>query len=128
MRNSSEPILHLVHPHSVAWHSIISPIAKELAVPLVPYPEWLAALEKTAGTEGSDHAIEAMTKNPALRLLDFFRAGGNTVDGVEPLGLPYLSTEKAQSVSKTLRTIPPIGELEVKAWVAAWQAVGFLEA
>ncbi|KAI1798469.1 acetyl-CoA synthetase-like protein [Ganoderma leucocontextum] len=127
MRNSSEPILHLVHPRAVRWSSIIAPIAAELGVPLVTYDEWLAALVRTAGAEGSDQAIEAMQKNPALRLLDFFRAGRQVKEGCEPLGLPHLSTEKAKGASATLATMTAIGETEAKAWVTAWRAVGFLD-
>nr|VWP02499.1 M protein type 1 [Ganoderma boninense] len=127
MRNSSEPILHLVHPHAVPWRSIITPIAAELGVPLVTYNEWLAALVRTAGAEGSSQAVEAMQKNPALRLLDFFREGKHVKEGHEPLGLPHLSPEKAKSASETLATMPAISEAEVKAWVAAWRSVGFLD-
>lgn len=127
MRNSSESILHLVHPRAVPWRSIITPIAAELGVPLVTYDEWLAAIVRTAGAEGSAQAIEAMQKNPALRLLDFFRAGRHVKDGFEPLGLPHLSAEKAKSASETLAAMPAIGESEAKAWVAAWRAVGFLD-
>ena len=127
MRNSSERILHLAHPRAVPWRSIIAPIAAELEVPLVTYDEWLAALVRTAGAEGSIHAVEAMQKNPALRLLDFFRAGRHVKAGCEPLGLPHLSTEKAKDASATLATMSAIGETEAKAWVAAWRAVGFLD-
>ncbi|PIL27263.1 hypothetical protein GSI_10408 [Ganoderma sinense ZZ0214-1] len=127
MRNSSEPILHLVHPRAVPWRSIITPIAAELGVPLVTYDEWLAALVRTAGAEGSFQAVEAMRKNPALRLLDFFRAGRHVKEGFEPLGLPHLSTEKARSASETLAAMSAIGEAEAKAWVAAWRSVGFLD-
>ncbi len=127
MRNSSEPILHLVHPRAVPWRNIITPIAAELGVPLVTYDEWLAALVRTAGAEGSVQAVDAMQKNPALRLLDFFRAGRNVKEGFEPLGLPHLSTEKARRASETLATMPAIGGAEAKAWVAAWRAVGFLD-
>ena len=48
MRSSADPILHLVHPRPIPWKSLITPIAQELKATLVPYVEWLTALEIVA--------------------------------------------------------------------------------
>ncbi len=122
MRSSPEPILHLVHPHPALWHDLIAPIAQELGVPLVPYPTWLAALERS-NAEGSEG--DAARENPALRLLDFFRS---FAQGSEkpPLGLCRLATEKAVDASETLASMPPLGEADIKRWVSAWRTSGFL--
>nr|VWP00550.1 N/A [Ganoderma boninense] len=123
MRSSPAPILHLVHPHPVSWHDLITPIAEELGVQLVPYATWLAALERSAeGSEG-----DAARENPALRLLDFFRsfAQGNEKP---PLGLWQLATSKAVDVSETLANMPQLGEADVRRWVAGWRKSGFLNA
>ena len=120
MRDATSPVLHLVHPHPVSWRTLIAPIAKDLGVPLVSYPEWFKALEGCV-EEGTMEEVDAMRGNPALRLLDFFRAPAS---GDRPAVLP--STEKAEKVSGTLRNLPPLGEGDSKRWMAAWRASGFL--
>lgn len=126
MRNSPTPILHLVNPRPASWHTLIAAIAEELGVPLVPYTEWLASLEKSAGELSGERDVGAMRDNSALRLLDFFRRRAEAREGREPLGMPRLSTEKARSVSETLANMSEISEADAKQWVAAWRASGFL--
>ena len=126
MRNSPEPILHLVHPHPVSWSTLITPIAKQLDARLVSYDEWLAALEASVAT-GSAVELEAMAANPALRILPFFRSqkGTNTL-GREALGFVALSTEKATRVSGTLATLPQLDAGRAVSWVEGWRKTKFL--
>ncbi|KAI0750820.1 hypothetical protein C8Q80DRAFT_1268136 [Daedaleopsis nitida] len=126
MRDSPVQILHLVHSKPVAWHDLIAPIANELGVPLVPYDVWLAALEKDAPNKEGRRKIQAMRANPALQFMDCFRSRVETQEGREPLGLPYLSTERARSVSETLANMPELGEVDARQWITAWRASGFL--
>ena len=121
MRNSTARTLHLVHPRPIAWKAIIAPIAEDLDVPLVPYSQWLASLEKWAA-EGSTDEVDAMRANPALRLLDFFRAQSGS-DGVA-----RLSTAKAEQASEELAKMSELTREDAKRWVAAWRASGFLPA
>ena len=95
MRHSPEPIVHLVQPRPVSWHTLLEPIAKELNVPLVPYTDWLSALESSV-EQGSAQEVEVMRLNPALRLLLFFKAQSTamTPDRVA-MGLVFISTDKA---------------------------------
>ena len=126
MRNSPEPILHLVHPHPVAWNDIISPIARALDVPLVPYQAWLSALEESMG-EGSTEQVESMKANPALRILAFFKAQGEAVaPNREAMGLAYLSTKKAVEVSQSLAELAPLDDEWPKMWLASWRKSGFI--
>ena len=121
MRNSSSPILHLVHPRPVEWTTIILPISEELGVPLVSYSQWLTELEK--GGEGSIAEADAMRANPALGLLDLFRA---RQDGGLPASISRPSTVRAEETSKELANMPELGLEDAKRWVAAWRASGFL--
>ncbi|KAM5543840.1 hypothetical protein V8D89_002457 [Ganoderma adspersum] len=121
MRKSSARTLHLVHPRPVAWKAIIAPISEELDVPLVPYSQWLAALEKCAA-EGSRDEVDTMRTNPALRLLDFFRVQSGSNGGAR------LSSAKAQQTSEELAQMPELTRDDTKRWVAAWRASGFLPA
>ena len=126
MRNSQEPILHLVHPRPVTWHSLITPIAAELNVPLVSYDEWLSALESSAAA-GSANEVDAMAANPALRLLSFFQAQRGVLTAArEAMGLVQLLTEKSTKVSEALANLPELNAERAKAWVAAWKKAGFL--
>lgn len=100
----------------------MEPISRRLQVPLVPYADWLAALERSAGQDGSD--VDKLRDNPALRLLAFFR-GVNIDESREPLGSVALDTSKAAQVA------PALGLLELDAgyvekWLRTWQGLGYL--
>ncbi len=132
MRNSTSPILHLVHPRPVSWHTLIAPIAEELRVSLVSYSTWFAALERSAAApEGSaadaEFDVDAMRANPALRLLEFFRAQTFSPEK-EPLGAVRLSTENAERASDELARLPELREEMSMSWVKAWRKSGFLPA
>lgn len=122
MRKSSSPFLHLVHPRPVKSKAIMEPIASELGVPLVPYPEWLSKLEECA-RDGSADEVDGMRANPALRLLDFFRAQH---DGGSSNPRPRSSTAKAEKASQELARMRELSEEDAKRWVATWHVSGFL--
>lgn len=124
MRNSPEPILHLVHPNPLPWSTLIHFFARELNLPLVPYADWLATLQGKL-TQGQVLDVDAMRRDPALRLIDFFRSA-DTRPGREAIGLARLNVRKAVQVAPSLSVVPQVGEDNVKAWVARWRASGFL--
>ncbi|KAI0332229.1 acetyl-CoA synthetase-like protein [Cubamyces sp. BRFM 1775] len=125
MRHSPEPIVHLVHPTPVPWHTLIAPIAAELGVPLVSFDSWLRALQGSLARASDAEQVALMTANPALRLLDFYR-GLKIEPEREPLGMVYLATEKATGVSETLASLPALDEERAKGWLEAWRKAGFL--
>ena len=132
MRNAPGPLsyLHLVHPRPVPFRTLIAPIAAALSVPLVPYATWLRALEASLADD-SDSEVDAMRANPALRLLDFFRAQtaeieGRMPEGKEPMGVVQLATNVGERTSAELARIPPLDAETSMAWVAAWRKSGFL--
>ncbi|OSC98632.1 acetyl-CoA synthetase-like protein [Trametes coccinea BRFM310] len=127
MRHSPEPFLHLVHPRPVPWHDIIAPIAEELGVSLVSYEQWVSALQNSV-SRGEEAEVELLKANPALRLLDFFKAVKQSEGSAdrEPLGMVYLSTEKSTKVSRTLAHLPQLDADRAKKWVLAWKKSGFL--
>ncbi|KAF8972154.1 hypothetical protein BDZ97DRAFT_1636524, partial [Flammula alnicola] len=45
MQETSNKMLHLVHPKPSNWGTIMTHLEKLLNVPLVPYEEWFAHLE-----------------------------------------------------------------------------------
>ncbi|RPD79489.1 acetyl-CoA synthetase-like protein [Lentinus tigrinus ALCF2SS1-7] len=116
MLRSSQRILHLVHPRPVSMRKLVVPIAEELNVNIVPYPEWLSKLEKYSSAGGANE-LDMLRQHPALRLLDFFRAMKPMVE---------VSTEEAIRASEVLVRVPELGAEDSRQWVAAWRASGFL--
>ena len=118
MRSSNEPILHLAHPQPISWARFLQPIAQDLQASLVPYADWISALEKHAG-------VENMRDIPALRLLGFFQS----VDidaGREPLGNVPLDTRKAVQAAPALK-LPELNAEHAERWLKAWKETGFIE-
>ena len=128
MRHSSEPIVHLVHPRPVPWHTLLAPITQELDVPFVPYAQWLSALQGNV-ERGAAEEVEAMRLNPALRLLSFYEAQTETTGGAqerEAMGLVFIATDKAVRVSESLARLPQLGGERAMMWLAGWKKSGFL--
>ena len=117
--------MHLVHPHSQSCDDVFKVFADSLNLPLVPYSEWLARLEREITDEGAVDVAKARAI-PALRLLDFFRAiGGEAGAGIETVtGFEYLATEHAQRASVTLREMQELRNADVEKWVAYWRRSG----
>lgn len=89
---------------------------------LVPYHDWLARLESSAGLDELDNQA-----NPALRLLQYFvnlQIGTNP--GKEALGMPMLDVTEAIKVSPALRNAQHLTSMEVAAWIRDWGKRGYL--
>ncbi|KAI5116179.1 hypothetical protein M0805_002877 [Coniferiporia weirii] len=129
----AERVLHLVHPHPVPWSGIISAFARSYDLRVVPYDEWVAALEGVhadlyADIPDTRKVESAHRANPALRLLDFFRAAQDRDEDTifEPMGIPKLRCEKALAASDTLKNAECVGEENVRRWIASWDKAGFI--
>lgn len=127
MRNSPYSILHLAHPRPVPWSTIITPIARSLNLPLVPYAEWVTRLQKSGENLDAKGEVDMMKVNPALRILDFFsrtmlaeERGGE--GGREMMGMPELSLRKAVEVAPALneKNLPQLGEKDALSWLGYW--------
>ncbi|KAG1732319.1 hypothetical protein EDB19DRAFT_2041542 [Suillus lakei] len=127
MFNSPPGVYHLTHPSPVSWTTLMQQAAHIMDVPLVPYNQWLAALEKRA----SSQMATTSQNNAALRLLDFFgvtlRRRNLTTNTESFLG-PKLSCAKTLQESQTLRSIvsSPLGAKDVAKWMEYWRTVGFI--
>ncbi|KAF9238227.1 acetyl-CoA synthetase-like protein [Melanogaster broomeanus] len=126
------PALNVVNPRVL--HAILK--QKSLGseeLPMVPFKDWLALLEKKA--EGA--TSEDLVNIPAIKLLEFFRSmarsdegprartGAQTVN-LEAGGMASFSTAKSQLVSKTISEMQPVGAAEASSWVQYWISKGFL--
>ncbi|KAG1902324.1 uncharacterized protein F5891DRAFT_1127654 [Suillus fuscotomentosus] len=121
MLNSPPGVYHLIHPSPVSWTILMQEAARILNVPLIPYAQWFASLEKQA----SSQTAKQLQNNPALRLLDFFRyTTTNKKNFVES----ELSCAKALQESATLRSMvsSPLGTRDVAEWMGYWHSIGFI--
>jgi hypothetical protein len=100
------------------------PIAEAIGVPLVSYPDWLSALNQSMD-DTSISEVENIRRNPALRLIGFFRHA-DLDENKEPLGVSRLDTEHAVRVSNTLDSMERLDERDAIRWVEAWRRNGFI--
>lgn len=124
MRDADQQTLHISHPRPTSGPLISDFLSKTLQLPVVPYAEWLARLQKSAGEGHSPSGVDA---NPALGLLDYFHSleiGSNA--GKEALGLPKLSVVEGQKASSALRNAADLTTRDVEQWLANWEKAGFL--
>ncbi|EPQ52234.1 acetyl-CoA synthetase-like protein [Gloeophyllum trabeum ATCC 11539] len=131
--------LNILHPRPVPWSLIISGISSALAkivddgsnepLPIVSFRQWVTLLEAKA----RDATEKDMKAIPALKILQFYqrmassdevlRASGRTDE--ETGMLPFV-TEKAQSISATLREAPQLVEEDAERWIKYWHGKGLL--
>jgi hypothetical protein len=108
--DSVPPVINLSHPSPVSWSSIIGHVAEQLSVALVPYTEWLHALEDNL-KDKTKTEVEHMQETPALRLLSVFQAARFIVSATEKyaahevLGMVLMDMEKAKEMSPLLKTL-----------------------
>ncbi|KIJ18039.1 hypothetical protein PAXINDRAFT_97557 [Paxillus involutus ATCC 200175] len=128
--------VNLVHPRPVEWVSLMKPInialyQKNLTpelLPLVPFDQWVASLEKCAADTSEDN----IRRVPAIKLLNFMRSIAQEDTAIrqsdrydaEEVGFADFATDVAQRVSKTMRNLKPLSSSDVEKWVDYWESVG----
>ncbi|TFY76506.1 hypothetical protein EWM64_g7507 [Hericium alpestre] len=132
MRNSPFRTVHLVHPRPVTWSDVAKSWGKALNIPVIPYTEWLARLDKSAESVSPFTDTNDFRVNPALRLLDWYHSAWSdtAVYTTEAMGFPKLLTDNAVKSSPSLaaKDVHRIGERDVFQWVDYWKSVGFIPA
>ncbi|EIW76878.1 acetyl-CoA synthetase-like protein [Coniophora puteana RWD-64-598 SS2] len=137
--NELPALLNFVHPRCTPWSKLIEPISEALApmnggksLPLVPFAEWFAELERLSQASNAGDEAE-IKKVPALKLLDFMRglAISDTIvreaqdaDELQATGFQPFATAKAQAASETMRTLEPLTARDALRWVEYWDSVG----
>jgi hypothetical protein len=111
------PFLTLARPRPVTWADIgVTLMAACLVLPFVPYRDWPAELRASA--ERLDAA--RLAKDLAAKMLNFF---GSLTNAGLGLGLPALSTAKAEHASPTMAQLRerPVGQRDIDPWRAYWK-------
>ncbi|KAG6902725.1 hypothetical protein C0995_012389 [Termitomyces sp. Mi166 len=127
--------LNLVHPRPVQQDVIMKSIRKAIAeilghdLKLIPFSQWFSILEERA----ENATAGTWTDIPAIKLLEFFRRYANADANDSSIqseagGLPNLSTEKVQQISRFMspEKLQQIGDDDAKLWVSYWHSIGFL--
>ncbi|KAG8854181.1 hypothetical protein FRB96_007737 [Tulasnella sp. 330] len=131
-RNSSSPVLNIVHPHTMPWSYIMRSVSSLLNLPLVPFSKWVGKLDDAAKDPN------ALKSNPALALLDFYKQmslsfahdkAEASAKGVcrEAGGLAMLDVKKATAESRSLNDAPALTEEDVGKWIRYFKAKGFVQ-
>ena len=151
------PALNIVNPRNAPWAEIIAFVRRSIikrkaleddALPIVPFGDWFALVEKKAESPSEEDLVKIVSwiqsvsgcwiandlcaTQPAIKLLEFFRAlarGDQAIrsPGVgitEAAGMTNFSTTKIQQVSPTMANMQAIGEVEADAWVGYWISKG----
>jgi hypothetical protein len=84
----------------VSWVSVVSVAARELNVPLVPYADWLRALENSL-QDASKSQVDHLRANSALRLLLFYKSVRADVKSAnrKAMDLPLMYTTRSQQIA-----------------------------
>ena len=104
-------VYHTLNPHSAEWRHLLPTVKEGLGgnVKIVPYHEWVNALEQSAAK------TEDVGKNPAIKLLDFFKGleqhAGNS---------QALETKETRKSSKTLAGLGPVSPEWMAIWMKQW--------
>ncbi|KAK0437868.1 hypothetical protein EV421DRAFT_999334 [Armillaria borealis] len=124
VRHSGEPYMNMGHPNPVDALEMFRMVSEELGVPMVPYPEWLAALE------ASVRSGETASHIPSLAMMEFYRSayrplGSQNCDAV---GFTLGDSERALWASPSMRSIVGhvVGKKDVDLWMKYWRKVGLL--
>jgi len=130
-RSACSPFLHLVHPKPVKWDTVFEELASSIGVPLVSFDEWLNKLESGAKAITAADEVDSLKLNPALRIIDFYRAASahmRTPNSGEAMGFPTLSMVSAMAASSTLASpsLKCLDCTDVQSWVTYWKSVGYL--
>ncbi|KZW01287.1 hypothetical protein EXIGLDRAFT_830237 [Exidia glandulosa HHB12029] len=118
LSSDTHRILHLVHPHSVHWSTLMKLVATEVGAncTIEGFDQWVERLE----------AASAKMVDAALRLLDFFHvmrdrlrlAGKADSDAYDGFMFPRLDMRRMIEMAPSLQTLPPLGAEDVRSWLA----------
>ncbi|KAJ6472842.1 putative aminoadipate reductase [Mycena vitilis] len=108
--------LNLVHPRPVPWDLIMSAMAADAHLPLVPLATWLEQVEARSFAP----TTADLEKIPAIKLLDFFKAVAAGRGNLE------FSTLKAQATSESMKLLKPLTKEDAKRWMKYWRQKQFI--
>ena len=104
-------VYHTLNPYSAEWKQLVPTVKESLGgkVKVVPYHDWVDALQQSVAT------TEDVGKNPAIKLLEFFK-------GLEQHAgkSQALETKETVKSSKTLAELGPVCPEWMAIWMKQW--------
>lgn len=109
-------VYHMANPHHTTWAQLLPTVAQILGrgghrVEVVSLESWIKALVESA----SRATMDDLTRNPSLKLLDFFES---LVDTRDKQGL--LSTKQTVLVCQALAQSTAVSKEWVEGWMRQW--------
>ena len=153
-RNTSTKLspLHLAHPRPVSWNTLFAPIVERYHPLPVSYAEWYTKLATSEASSiqkrhdddrqspRDDHSTtsDALTSNPALKLISFFGACNESIaiatkensPHQEAMAFPYMDVTKCATIAAketfSERNLQSLGPDDMRRWLKYWEGVGYL--
>ena len=117
-----------MHPRPVPWEVIIGHVSDILGIPIIQYDEWLTRLEASPKTD------EALHRNPALHLINFYLASIapkdiQRVQDREAMGLATYETTATAAEAPSLgqSRLARLGRKDIENWIGYWKNKGVLD-
>ncbi|KAI9836987.1 MAG: hypothetical protein M1819_000636 [Sarea resinae] len=111
-------VYHAINPRQAEWPSLVPAIEKDFSAAgtpakTVPFSEWVEALRKSR----TDSVADA-TKNPGLKLLDFYMGMQAAEDETRPTVV--MATKQTTAKSATLNGLEAVSPKWMETWLKQW--------
>ncbi|PLB43526.1 putative NRPS-like enzyme [Aspergillus steynii IBT 23096] len=120
-------VFHCVNPRRVQWQDMIPVVVEELQTPgrnaqagqvsVVSLQEWVGKLQASIGSEGVGVDID---RNPAAKLVGFYKQLLTNAGRVDTSGVARFSTDKTAGFSKELKESQVIRPEWMRGWIREW--------
>ncbi|KAI1142682.1 hypothetical protein F5Y05DRAFT_126811 [Hypoxylon sp. FL0543] len=109
-RSEGAVVYHTVNPRHTSWANLVPTVARYLNLQTVSLEAWTEALRESASK------TEDLTRNPAVKILDFFE--GLVGKSADPI---LLNTSHTLGASRTLASLEPVHEEWMENWMRQWE-------
>jgi hypothetical protein len=106
-------VYNIVNSQHTSWQNLL-PALDGIVPKRVPLCEWIAAVEG-----GRDH-LDSLHRNPALRLIDFYKQTLLVGEAVEARSGLAIDSNNMLEASDTARGLGPITKDDMASWVEHW--------
>jgi hypothetical protein len=126
-------VVHVVHPSPVPWATLIQHAADACNVPMVPWRNWLDAVERSM-SDGTLSKRDQRRSEPAIRLLSLFHGwtrmfserSAPAEGEYEAFALPNMDTAVLRRLVPVVEAVPSLGKKDVESWMGYWRKIDML--
>ncbi|KID70415.1 Male sterility, NAD-binding protein, partial [Metarhizium hybridum] len=128
--SSSARVFNVRNAHLTSWRTLLPAItsaaaAHHLTMNVVPPATWIAALQASVDSDQADN--KAASRNPAVKLLDFFSIlWAAELDDLDTNSAPASSAVQPMAIAQALEASPalrklgPVSSEWMRKWVDEW--------